>query len=177
MLYTLWSNWMTLYFVEERHLSQDQANRQFAWIPPVFAGLGGLCGGAIMYAWIRRGMNVIRARLRLCALSAVVLLATAAIPLAPTSELAAAAISLSFFWSVALSGAVYALPIDLFGPGRAGFSVAALTCAYGWMQTLVSPAIGGVVDRFGFSVVCVALSITPMIGVAILRFSVMSKAQ
>jgi MFS transporter, ACS family, hexuronate transporter len=171
MLYTLWSNWMTLYFVEQRHMTQDQANRQFAWIPPVFAGLGGLCGGAIMYAWIRRGMNVIRARLRLCAISAAILLATAAIPLAPTSELAAAAISLSFFWSVALSGAVYALPIDLFGPARAGFTVAALTCAYGWMQTLLSPAIGGVVDRFGFSAVCVALSVTPLIGVAILRFS------
>jgi ACS family hexuronate transporter-like MFS transporter len=173
MLYTLWSNWMTLYFVEERHMSQELANRRFAWIPPVFAGLGGLCGGAIMYVWIRTGMDVLRARLRLCAISAVILLATAAIPLAPNAGIAAAAISLSFFWSVALSGAVYALPIDLFGAARAGFSVAALTCAYGWMQTLLSPLIGGVVDRFGFSSVCVALSITPLIGVAILRFSVL----
>jgi ACS family hexuronate transporter-like MFS transporter len=170
MLYTLWSNWITLYFVQERHMTQDQANRQFAWIPPVFAGLGGLTGGAIMYRWIRRGMDVIRARLRLCAISAVILLLTAAIPLAPTSALAAAAISLSFFWSVALSGAVYALPIDLFGPARAGFCVAALTCAYGAMQTLVSPLIGGAVDRFGFASVCVALSFTPLLGVAILRF-------
>jgi MFS transporter, ACS family, aldohexuronate transporter len=171
MLYTLWSNWITLYFVHERHMTQDQANRQFAWIPPVFAGLGGLCGGAIMYRWISRGMNVIRARLRLCTIAAAILLLTAAIPLAPTNGLAAAAISLSFFWSVALSGAVYALPIDLFGPARAGFSVAALTCAYGWMQTLLSPLIGTTVDRFGFSAVCVPLSFTPLIGVAILRFS------
>jgi sugar phosphate permease len=36
MLYSLWSNWTTLYFVEERHLTIDQANRDFAWIPPVF---------------------------------------------------------------------------------------------------------------------------------------------
>ncbi|HEY4361851.1 MAG TPA: MFS transporter [Bryobacteraceae bacterium] len=170
-LYTLWSNWMTLYFVHERHMTQDEANRQFAWIPPVFAGLGGLSGGAIMYRWINRGMNVIRARLRLCTTAAAILLLTAAIPLAPTSGIAAAAISLSFFFSVALSGAVYALPIDLFGPARAGFSVAALTCAYGWMQTLLSPLIGGTVDRFGFSAVCVSLSFTPLLGVAILRFS------
>jgi MFS transporter, ACS family, hexuronate transporter len=171
MLYTLWSNWITLYFVHERHMTQDQANREFAWIPPVFAGLGGLTGGAIMYRWINRGMNVIRARLRLCSISAAILVLTAAIPLAPTNGLAATAISLSFFFSVALSGAVYALPIDLFGPARAGFSVAALTCAYGWMQTLVSPLIGTVVDRFGFSAVCVSLSFTPLLGVAILRFS------
>jgi ACS family hexuronate transporter-like MFS transporter len=171
MLFTLWTNWVTLYFVQERHMSQDQANRSFAWIPPVFGGLGGLCGGAIMYRWIRSGMGVLKARLRFCLLSALILLATALIPLAPTSGIAAAGISLSFFWSVALSGAIYALPIDLFGPGRAGFGVAALTCAYGTMQAFVSPAIGGVVDRFGFSAVCVALSFTPLIGVAILRLS------
>ena len=114
-------------------------------------------------------MDVLEARLRFCALSAVILLATALVPLAPTPGIAAAAISLSFFWSVALSGAVYALPIDLFGPARAGFGVAALTCAYGSMQAFLSPAIGSIVDRFGFSAVCVALSFTPLIGVGILR--------
>jgi hypothetical protein len=152
-------------------MSQDQANRSFAWIPPVFGGLGGLSGGAIMYRWIRGGMEVLKARLRFCGFSAVILLGTALVPLAPTTGIAAAAISLSFFWSVALSGAIYALPIDLFGAGRAGFGVAALTCAYGFMQAFLSPAIGGVVDRFGFSAVCIALSFTPLIGVAILRLS------
>ena len=171
MLFTLWTNWTTLYFVHERHLSQDDANRRFAWIPPVFAGLGGLCGGWIMFHWIRRGVAVLKARMRLCLIAAAILLLTAAIPLAPTSGLAAAAISLSFFCSVALSGAVYALPIDLFGPGRAAFGVAALTCAYGLMQALLSPQIGAVVDRFGFSAVCVALSVTPLVGVGILRLS------
>ena len=73
---------------------------------------------------------------------------------------------------MALSGAIYALPIDLFGAGRAGFGVAALTCAYGLMQAFLSPAIGGVVDRFGFSAVCIALSFTPLIGVGILRLSI-----
>jgi ACS family hexuronate transporter-like MFS transporter len=171
MLFTLWTNWVTLYFVQERHMSQDEANRQFAWIPPVFGGLGGLCGGGIMYVWIRAGMDVLKARMRFCMLSAVILLLTAAVPLASTPALAAAAISLSFFWSVALSGAVYALPIDLFGPGRAGLGVAALTCAYGSMQAFLAPAIGGVVDRVGFSTVCVVLSFMPLVGVGILRFS------
>ena len=86
MLFTLWTNWVTLYFVQERHMSQDQANRSFAWIPPVFGGLGGLCGGGIMYRWIRRGMEVLKARLRFCLLSAVILLTTALVPLAPTIQ-------------------------------------------------------------------------------------------
>ena len=54
-LYALWSNWTTLYFVQERHMTQDQANREFAWIPAVFATAGGFFGGVMSYRWIRAG--------------------------------------------------------------------------------------------------------------------------
>jgi ACS family hexuronate transporter-like MFS transporter len=171
-LYALWSNWTTLYFVQERHLTQDQANREFAWIPAVFATAGGFFGGLVSYRWIRAGMNVLRARMRICWISAVILLATAAVPLMPHPALAAAAISLSFFWTLAISTNVYALPIDLFGSAHAGLGVAALTCSFGLMTAFLSPWIGSMVDRVGFSPVCVALSITPLMGVAILRWMI-----
>ena len=172
MLYSLWSNWTTLYFVEERHLTVDQANRDFAWIPPVFATAGGFFGGAITYRWIRTGMNVIRARMRICWISAVILLATATVPLMPHPALAAAAISLSFFWTLAISTNVYAMPIDLFGPAHAGLGVAALTCSFGLMTAFLSPWIGSVVDRVGFAPVCVLLSAMPLVGVGLLRWTV-----
>src|SRR6202040_2151829 len=35
-IYTLWTNWTTLYFVEQWHLTQQEANARFAWIPQVF---------------------------------------------------------------------------------------------------------------------------------------------
>src|ERR1700680_3963704 len=35
-VYTLWTNWTTLYLVEQYHLTEIQANENFAWIPPVF---------------------------------------------------------------------------------------------------------------------------------------------
>ncbi|MBZ5635524.1 MAG: MFS transporter [Acidobacteriia bacterium] len=174
-LYALWSNWTTLYFVQERHMTQDEANRQFAWIPAVFATAGGFFGGVLSYRWIRSGMNVLRARMRICWISAVILLATAAVPLMPQPALAAAAISLSFFWTLAISTNVYALPIDLFGPAHAGLGVAALTCSFGLMTALLSPWIGGVVDRVGFAPVCVALSTMPLLGVAILRWALRAK--
>ena len=170
-LYALWSNWTTLYFVQERHMTQAEANRQFAWIPAVFATAGGFFGGVMSYRWIRAGMNVLRARLRICWISAVILLATAAVPLMPYPALAAAAISLSFFWTLAISTNVYALPIDLFGPARAGLGVAALTSSFGLMTAFLSPWIGSVVDRVGFTPVCVALSITPLIGISILKWT------
>jgi ACS family hexuronate transporter-like MFS transporter len=174
-LYALWSNWTTLYFVQERHMTQDAANRQFAWIPAVFATAGGFFGGVVSYRWIRSGMNVLRARMRICWISAVILLATAAVPLMPHPALAAAAISLSFFWTLAISTNVYALPIDLFGPAHAGLGVAGLTCSFGLMTAFLSPWIGSVVDHVGFTPVCVALSMMPLIGISILKWTLSAK--
>jgi ACS family hexuronate transporter-like MFS transporter len=168
-MYTLWTNWTTVYFVEARGLSQAEANRQFAWIPPVFATLGGFAGGAIAFRLIRGGMPVFSARMRVCLLSAVLLLATAAVPAMPSAFWAAAVISFSFFWVTAMSTQIYVMPIDFFGPGRAAFGVAALTFAYGIMQAVVSPAIGRMIDRFGFASVCYALAPLPLVAVAVLK--------
>jgi ACS family hexuronate transporter-like MFS transporter len=167
--YALWANWSTIYFVQARRLTEAQANQHFAWIPPVFAGAGGLAGGWMAYRWIRGGMNVIAARLRVCWISAAVLLATAAVPFMPTDTLAAAAMSLSFFWTLTLSANVYPLPIDLFGARHAAFGIAMLTCAFGLMQTALSPLIGAVVDRAGFTPVCVGVAVLPLAGVWLLQ--------
>lgn len=169
-VFALWTNWTTLYFVQERHMTQDQANQQFVWIPTLFGIAGGFTGGGIVYWWSRRGVEVIAARIRVCWIGAVILLTTAAIPLMPTGGLAAAMISLSFFWTLALSTNLYALPIDLFGAGRAAFSVASLTCLYGLMQAFVSPVIGMLVDHVGFTPVCVGIAVLPLAGVSLLLF-------
>jgi ACS family hexuronate transporter-like MFS transporter len=170
-LYTLWTNWTTIYFVHEWRLTQEDANRRFAWIPPIFAMLGGFFGGWLSFRWIRGGVGAVAARMRVCWISAAILPATAAIPWMPSPALATAAISLSFFWSLCSSGNLYALPIDVFGPARAAFGVAALTCAYGLMQAFLSPAIGAMVDHAGFPAVCVIGSVLPLAGAWILRVS------
>ena len=93
---------------------------------------------------------MLRARLRICWLAAAMLLLTAAVPLMPTPALAAALISFSFFWCLAISTNLYAMPIDFFGAGHAAFGVSILTASYGLMQTVLSPLIGSMVDHFGF---------------------------
>jgi hypothetical protein len=75
----------------------------------------------------------------------------------------------SFFWSVALSVNLYALPLDYFGASRAATGVAALTAGYGFMQTILSPWVGRMVDRYGFSPVCAALSVLPLVSWIVLR--------
>jgi ACS family hexuronate transporter-like MFS transporter len=168
-LYTLWTNWTTLYFVEQWHLTQADANARFAWIPQVAATIGGFASGWVAFSWIRGGLAVYAARMRIswiCALAA--LASTVAVPFMPNVLLAAVAVTSSTFWGICISTNLYAMPIDMFGPSRAAFGVAALTFAYGAMQASFSPVIGSVIDRFGFNTVCLAMSALPLIGVAIL---------
>jgi ACS family hexuronate transporter-like MFS transporter len=168
-MYTLWTNWTTLYFVEARGMTQAEANAHFAWIPPVFATAGGLAGGALAFRMIRAGFDAHVARMRICWLSAVLLLSTAAVPFMASAGWAAAAISFSYFWTLCMSTNVYAMPIDFFGASRAAFGVSALTFAYGIMQAVVSPLIGRMIDSYGFASVCVSFAVLPLLAVVILQ--------
>ena len=168
-VYTVWTNWTTLYFVQQLHLTQNDANRNYAWLPPICATLGGFFGGWLAYRWIDGGMDAVAARLRGCWIAAPFILVTATIPLAPSPIWAAIAISVTMFWAMSLQMNVHILPVDIFGPERAGFSVSILACSYGLMQTLVSPVIGAITDRFGFSAVCFGLSVLPLAGVGVLK--------
>jgi ACS family hexuronate transporter-like MFS transporter len=170
-MYTLWTNWVTLYFVEAWGLTQEQANRKYAWIPPLLATLGGLFGGALGYRLIHSGMPVDVARRRVLLIAALGLLLTAAIPLMPTPAWAAAAISFSYFWATCLAITIYVMPIDFFGAARAAFAVSVLTASYGLLQAFVSPLIGRMIDNFGFPVVFVGFSVLPMLAVGVLHIT------
>ena len=166
-LYSLWTNWTTAYLVRERGLTEAQANLGFAWIPPIFATLGGLAGGWAAYRLAPR-MGVQAARFRVCVVAAGVLLLTAAIPYSASTAVATVAIGMSFFFTLAISVNTYAMPLDLYGPERAGFAISMLTCVYGLMQFAISPQIGRVVDQYGFNPICLVGAICPMLGVLIL---------
>jgi hypothetical protein len=111
-----------------------------------------------------------KARMRVCYICAVAAcICTLFIPLAPSPFWADVAISLSAFWAISVTTNLYAMPIDMFGPGRAAFGVSALTLAYGAMPAGSSPLIGKIIDKGGFSTVCLAMAGTPIVGVLVLR--------
>ncbi len=174
-LYSLWSNWTTVYLVEARGLTEQVANSTLAWIPPLFANLGGLFGGGLALRWMRRRTLVLPVRMKICLLSAVLLTATALVPWAPTAPLATALISLSFFWVTAMSVNIYAMPLDIFGARRAAFAVSMLTGAYGVMQTFLSPLIGAGIDRYGFEPLCLAGAVLPLAAVGVLKLAGVEK--
>ena len=167
-VYSLWMNWTTIFLVSAHGMSQAEANRQFAWIPPVFASFGGLFGGWLSMRSAKAGVGLYAARLRACVVAAVLLTSTALVPFAPGAGAATALICLSFFMAVAMSANIYAMPLDLFGASRAAFAVSVLTASYGLMQTVVSPLFGWMIDRYGFAPVCAISGTLPLASLALL---------
>ena len=165
--YSLWTNWTTLYLVDVFHMTVVEA-AWFAWIPPVFAVLGGLAGGWLSLRFVDRGLAPMTSRFRACLAAAVLSLAAAALPMATGPGWASAFISLSIFSVAAFSVNMYSLPLDAFGGGRAAFAVSILLASYGFVQALISPAFGKAIDLYGYPPVAVAASVTPLAAAGVL---------
>jgi ACS family hexuronate transporter-like MFS transporter len=168
MLYSLWTNWTTLYLVGVNHLSLGEA-AWFAWIPPIFFTLGGFAGGWFSLRAMARGLDAVSARLHVCLIGAVLATASAAVPWLPNAAWVSAGISLSVFGVAAFSVNMYTIPLDVFGGSRAAFAISMLVAAYGAMQAVVSPLIGKIIDQYGYLPVCVTASLTPLSAYGILK--------
>jgi predicted MFS family arabinose efflux permease len=165
--YSLWSTWTTLYLTHVQHLSlKDTA--QFVWIPPFVSIFGGFFGGWMSLRWMNRQVDSVAARRRSIWVSASGALAALALPFAATPGAATAIISVSFFFLLAGSVNIYALPLDIFGAQHAGMAIAALTFAFGLLQTVISPIIGWLADHNLYSLVVWLVTIPPLLSAAIL---------
>jgi ACS family hexuronate transporter-like MFS transporter len=144
--YSLWSNWITLYLIHVHHITlRDTAT--LVWIPPVVSNLGGFFGGWLSMRSVQHGIEPMEARRRAVWVSTAGTLSAFALPFMPSAGWATAIIALSFFFVLAGSVNIYALPIDIYGPGNAGFTVSALTFAYGVLQAVISPVVGWLGDH------------------------------
>jgi MFS transporter, ACS family, hexuronate transporter len=168
--YTLWSNWTTIYLVEETGITVEQA-AWYAPFPPLAANLGGLLGGWLSLRLIRKKRSPVEARAAVCLIAAVASLATALVPLASSPLIGVAGVGFSFFWVAAFSVNLYSIPLDLFGARRAAFAVSLLTAAYGVAQGVFSPLFGALIDRHGFTPVCLLVAIMPLAGYTLLRLT------
>src|ERR1035441_5179016 len=79
-VYSLWTNWTTLYLVEKHRLALAEAN-WYAVVPPLVAALGGFGGGWLSLLWMRTGLPAVAARTRVCLVGALLGMPTALIPL------------------------------------------------------------------------------------------------
>lgn len=166
--YSLWSNWITLYLTGVHHLTLRESAR-YVWIPPIVSNLGGFFGGWLSLRWIKRAMRPVPARVRAVWVSAVGSLITLTLPLAPDARWATAIISLSFFFALAGSVNIYTIPIDIYGAARSGLAISALTCAYGILQTVISPMIGYLSDRHLYTQVVWIVTLPLLLSAMVLR--------
>jgi ACS family hexuronate transporter-like MFS transporter len=167
-IYTLWSNWTTVYLVQNYGLTTAAAS-WYAWVPPVASAMGAFVGGWISRKAIDRGRPAVDARVLAALVSAIGCLVTVLVPLSPTPLWAMLGISASYFWVTAGSTNLYTIPLDIWGGQHAGTAISALVFAYGLLQTVISPVIGSLVDRFGFTPVCWLVALPPMAGWMLLR--------
>ena len=167
-VYTLWSNWVTVYLTTWG-LPATVVNTRLAWIPPLLGALGGICGGSLSLLLSRCGFTIHEARIRACWVGAIGMLATAAVPFMPNVATAAAAVAFSFFCATIFTVNLYSMPLEIFGRERAGIAIATLTSAYGLMQTFLSLGIGWVADHYGFPPVCIGIALLPLCAVVLLQ--------
>lgn len=167
---SLWANWTTVFLVQEYRMTQAAANAYFAWIPPVFASLGGIVGGIFAMKYIRLD-DLLRSRLRICYLGAPLLCGTALVPLMPSAVWVVVAICISFFACTMVLINMHVIPIDLFGAEHAGFTSSCLVASFALAQMVISPAIGFFVDHFSFRIVCVLISMLSLLGILVLAGS------
>ncbi len=165
--YALWMGWTTKYLVDARGLTLVES-AWIAWLPPLFATVGGFAGGWLSLRIVRRGRPPLEARFRVCLAASAVALFGGAVPAAPTAGLAAAAISLSICAVAAFSVNMYTMPLDAFGGARAAFAVSMLTGSYGAVSALISPVFGWLIDHHGYTPVTTMAALAPAAACAVL---------
>jgi ACS family hexuronate transporter-like MFS transporter len=159
--------WLPQYLSDARGFSLQRI-ALFAWIPFVAADLGNFTGGLISGYCIRRGIPMIQARLWVCAISCLPILA--GIPAArvhsPYSALALICVALWGFASWSTMGLT--LPSDLF-PQDVVATVTGLSgLAAGLVGAAFTFAVGISVDRFSYRPAFLAAGLLPLIATACL---------
>ena len=166
--YSLWNGWTANYLKTVHHLTLVETAR-YAWIPPLAAMVCGLGGGWLSMRLADRGVSPAIARFRVCLLTAVVSLATGALPWAPDAAWSTAGIALSFGAVAAFSVNMYTIPLDVFGRDRAAFAISFLTASAGGIAAVISYPIGRIVDLEGYAPVTWAAALAPLAACALLR--------
>ena len=172
--YVLWSNWTTVYLAKTFHLTTGQAN-SYAWFLPVASTLGAFAGGWMSRHIMVQGAGPVDARVTVIGLSAFGCLIAAIAPLCHTPLTATLVAAASYFWTTSGSVNLYTIPLDIWGGERAGVAISALVFAYGLLQTGISPAIGSIVDHFGFAPVCWMIALPPLAGWLLLRLTLLER--
>ena len=157
--------WLPQYLSDARGFSLQRI-ALFAWMPFIAADIGNFTGGWISGYCIRRGLSVLRARLWVCTVSCLPILA--GIPAATTHNVyfALALICFALWGYASWSTMGLTLPSDLF-PQDVVATVTGLSgLAAGLVGTLFTLAVGILVDRFSYGPAFLIAGLMPLFATA-----------
>ncbi|MBS1799501.1 MAG: MFS transporter [Acidobacteria bacterium] len=154
--------WLPQYLADTRGFSLKQL-AAFGWIPFVAADLGNLTAGYVSSLVIRRGMPVLRARILICIVSCIPILAgiPAARTSSPSAAIALVCIALWGFASWSTMGLTF--PSDLL-PQNVVATVTGLSgFAAGLAGTAFTVLVGNTVGRFGYTPAFFVAALLPVL--------------
>jgi ACS family hexuronate transporter-like MFS transporter len=144
--------WLPKYLYDARGFDV-KAVGTFAWIPPVAAGIGCLCGGGASSWLLHRGVSVNRARKMVLGVSAFMMPFVLFVPAVPVNW-AIALFSLAYFSHQWWSTLVMILPTDLFPKSVVGAVAGLVGCAGAFGGVVFGQAVGYLLDHgFGWGIV------------------------
>jgi ACS family hexuronate transporter-like MFS transporter len=159
--------WLPQYLSDARGFSLKRI-ALFAWMPFVAADLGNFTGGFVSRYCIRRGMSVVRARMWVCAISCLPILAGIPAARVHNTYAALALICIALWGYASWSTMGLTLPSDLF-PQDVVATVTGLSgFAAGIISTAFTLAVGLLVDRFSYTPAFLAAGLMPIVGTACL---------
>ena len=168
--------WLPQYLSDARGFSLKRI-ALFAWIPFVAADLGNFTGGWISGYCIRRGVPVIRARMWVCAISCVPILAGIPAARVHSAYSALALISVALWGYASWSTMGLTLPSDLL-PQDVVATVTGLSgLAAGLAGAAFTFAVGSLVDRFSYGPAFLVAGLLPLVATGFLFLLISSPAQ
>jgi ACS family hexuronate transporter-like MFS transporter len=151
----LFVTWLPTFLKEQYHFDMKQIGA-FAWVPYLFAAIGGLAGGFFSSHYIRRGMPAAKARKRAMAIGSVLMLISLICIAAYLEHLkdnisvAIALISITLFGFQFLINNLQTLPGDYFNGKNVG-TVAGMGGTAAVLGTLITTWIVPVITRTSYT--------------------------
>jgi ACS family hexuronate transporter-like MFS transporter len=163
--------WLPKYLYDARGFDV-KAVGTFAWIPPVAAGIGCLCGGGASSWLLHRGVSVNRARKIVLGVSAFMMPFVLFVPAVPVSW-AIALFSLAYFGHQWWSTLVMILPTDLFPKNVVGAVAGLVGCAGAFGGVVFGQFVGYLLDHgFGWGVVFAVAGSFHVLGFFVICFAI-----
>src|ERR1700723_2404462 len=157
--------WLPQYLSDARGFSLKRI-ALFAWMPFIAADIGNFTGGLISGYCIRRGVPVVRARLWVCAISCLPILAGIPAAHVHSAMLALGLICVALWGYAAWSTMGLTFPSDLLAQDVVATVTGLSGLAAGLVSVAFTFAVGIMVDRFSYTPAFLAAGLMPLVATA-----------